>query len=189
MNMQASPDLDALVQQQMNGETCVLMQAVVDELERLVDVSSDPRAVDLARKTLANLAWLGPPHRDDDWADLEDIVHWQDQVADGRPLKHEGEHWAESVIIAAIERLPEDYDAAVFLSDEYSARVQATKHEWCHAYSLVRYLHVLVRNGTLSASVALRMATELADAGRGIAVELSDFTDPSPKGLGRYGGP
>lgn len=189
MNLQVSAELDTLVQTQMTGETCVLLQAVVDELERIAEESNDGLAVDLADKALANAGWLGTPHPIDEWADLEEVTYWQDQVADGRALKHEFEHWAESCIIAAVEVLPEKYGAAAFLSDEYSARVQANKHAWCSPYSVHRFMYELVQDGTLDPTDALSIALELEAAGRGPEVELADFTNPTPRGLGRSGQP
>jgi len=185
--MQASIDLNQLVQTQMAGEDCILLQEVVEELEFIASQNRD--ASPLAAMALKDLAWLGAPQSAAEYADLDDIVHWQNEVADGRFLKHPREHWAEACIIAAIEVLPKDRGAVAFLSEEYSARIHAASHEWCMSMSVHRYMYELVKAGIITAQQALDISNELHDAGRGIECILNDYTAPNPRGLGRPGQP
>jgi hypothetical protein len=185
--MQASTDLDQLIQTQMAGEDCVLLQEVVDELIYLASGSRD--ASGLASAALENLKWLNAPEPASEYAELADIVHWQSEVADGRNLKHPREHWAEACIIAAVEVLPEERGAVAFLSDEYSARIHANKTDWCTPMGVHRYMYELVHDGTITAQAALDISTKLHEAGRGIDCVLADYTASTPRGLGRPGQP
>jgi hypothetical protein len=187
ITMQASIDLNQLVQTQMAGEDCILLQEVVEELEFIASQNRD--ASPLAAMALKDLAWLGAPQSAAEYADLDDIVHWQSEVADGRFLKHPREHWAEACIIAAIEVLPEDRGAVAFLSEEYSARIHAASHEWCMSMSVHRYMYELVKASIITAQQALDISNELHDVGRGIECILNDYSAPNPRGLGRPGRP
>lgn len=184
---QASPALADLIKSQMEGEDLVLLEAVVEELELIAPQNRPVSA--LARAALNDLEWLRPAQPVDDYADLDDIVHWQEQVAEGRALKHPREHWAEACIIAAIEVLPQDRGAVAFLSEEHSARIHAAIHGWCMSMSLHRYMYELVQDGTIAAEVALEISSELEAADRGISCNLQDFTGSTPHGLGRFGQP
>jgi hypothetical protein len=185
--MQVSADLDQLVQTQMAGEDCVLLQEVVDELSQIASGSRD--ASGSASAALGNLDWLDAPEPASDYAELEDIVFWQTEVADGRFLRHPREHWAEAWIIAAVEVLPEVKGAVAFLSEEYSARIHAAKTEWCMPMSVHRYIYELVHGGTMTAQAALDISIQLHAAGRGIECVLEDYTASTPRGLGRPGQP
>lgn len=187
MNLQVSNDLDTVVQQQMVGEDVVLLDAVVDELDLVAGSSAS--GAPLAAAALTNLAWLGPPQPVDDYADTDRIVFYQDQVADGRGLKHAWEHWAEACILAAVEVLPEERGAVAFLTDEYAARIQAVDFDWCTPMSVHRYLYELVHESTITAAAALSISEELHKEGRGPECVLADFTATTPKGLGRVGRP
>lgn len=187
ITMQASQALGELIKGQLEGEDLVLLEAVVEELEL---IASQSRAVSpLAQAALNDLVWLGPAQPVDDYADLEDIVHWQEQVSEGRVLKHPREHWAEACIIAAIEVLPEDRGAVAFLSEEHSARIHAASHNWCMSMSAHRYLYELVQQHTITGEEAMEISTELEAADRGISCILEDYTSPTPRGLGRCGQP
>lgn len=187
ITMQASPTLSELIKDQLDGEDLVLLEAVVEELEL---IASQSRPVSpLAAAALNDLSWLGPAQPVDDYADLDDIVHWQEQVAEGRVLKHPREHWAEACIIATIEVLPEDRGAVAFLSEEHAARIHAASHDWCTSMSVHRYLYELVQQGTISGEAALEISNELEAADRGISCILEDYTSPTPRGLGRCGQP
>jgi hypothetical protein len=186
MSMQVSTDLNQLMKQQLAGEFVVLLQEVVDELNQLV--TNQVSGSGLAAQALADLAWLGAPELAESFAETADIVHWQAEVADGRPYGPD-EHWAESCIIASAETQPEEDGVVLFLSEEYSARICGNKVAHCTPMSVHRYMYELVQAGLLDANQALSIACELEAADRGPECRLSDFTDPTPRGLGRMGKP
>lgn len=187
ITMQASTGLDQLIQAQMAGEDCILLQEVVDELSHIASINHD--AARLASVALDNLDWLGAPEPASKYAELKDIVFWQNEVADGRFLKHAKEHWAEACIIAVVEVLPLSKGAVAFLSEEYSARIHAAKHSWCTPMSVHRYMYELVCDATITPQTAVGISDELHAAGRGIECVLDDYTAPTPRGLGRPGQP
>ncbi len=187
ITMQASPTLNELIKDQMDGEDLVLLEAVIEELELIKD--QNRRVSPSAAAALNDLSWLGPAQPVDEYAKLKDIVHWQEQVAEGRVPKHPREHWAEACIIAAIEVLPKSRGGVAFLSEEHAARIYAASHDWCLSMSAHRYLYELVQQGTISGEKALEISNELEAAGRGISCTLEDYTSPTPRGLGRCGQP
>lgn len=159
----------------------VLARAVLVELERLA-TTSDMTAI-WASTALSQLGWLGEPVALDDPAGVELAVRLQEQIAAGRPLKHEMEHFGESAIISLASRA--QVVRPLLLSDDYDARV-AAKNSRVEAFSVHKLLHLMVRQGKLTATDAASFADVLYKAGR-----AQDYTarELASGRLGRVGQP
>lgn len=125
----------------------VLVRAVLAELERLA-TTNDATAI-WASTALSQLGWLGEPVALDDPTGVELAVRLQEQIAAGRPLKHEMEHFGESAIISLASRAR--VVRPLVLSDDYDARV-AAKNSRVEALSVHKLLHLMVRQGKVTAT-------------------------------------
>lgn len=159
----------------------VLVKAVLGELERLA-TTSDTTAK-WAGTALSQLGWLGQPVSLDDPVGVELAVSLQEQIAAGRPLKHEMEHFGEAAIISLACRAQRV--RPLLLSDDYDARV-AAKNSGVEAFSTHKLLHLMVRQGKVTATEAAGFADALQSAGR-----AQDYTaqELASGRLGRVGQP
>ena len=79
-----------------------LVAAVVAELEDLAKTAG--KTATWAGIALGQLAWLGKPVRLDDPVGARLAVEVQEQIAAGRPLKYDLEHYGEAAILALASR-------------------------------------------------------------------------------------
>ena len=186
ISLAACPDLKPVVQTAVGTDAIALLDVVVAELEHR------GRFDGLAAAAQSDLAWLGPPVDSGRYVRSEDARQVQLQVADGRALVDEFEHWAESVTIAMLRaalkrgsKLP-----TFFLTEDHSARIQANKVDTCTPLSLHRLLWERVRAGKLDAAEAEGLAAVLHEKGRGPECTAEDFANHSRRrGIGRVGAP
>lgn len=122
---------------------------------------------------------------------LEDVQRAQDDVADGRPLRDDEEHWAEATIIAMGRRsaATDAMSVKVLLSEDFEARRVASNVPQMSAVSLHGLFHERVLAGRMSPGRAAELAALLHGAGRGPEVTAEDFADPTGRGLGRVARP
>jgi hypothetical protein len=145
----------------LSGSRRVLVKAVVAELEGLARGSSPTAG--WAGQALKQLEWLGEPVRVDDPVGTRLAVRFQEQVAAGRPLKHDLEHYGEAAIVALASRARAV--APRMLSDDYDARVLA-KNNNVEPVSTHRPLFSMIAGGVIDDSEAADFAEALRVAGR-----------------------
>jgi hypothetical protein len=165
----------------LSGSRRVLIKAVVAELEGLAN-GALPTAT-WAKRALGQLEWLGEPVRVDDPVGTELAQEFQEQVAAGRPLKHDLEHYGEAAIVALASRAHQL--APRILSDDYDARVLA-KNNNVEPVSVHRLLVSMIAAGAITDAAAAGFATALHAAGR-----APDYTAEELRigRLGRVGQP
>jgi hypothetical protein len=166
---------DAVVNALSNSRR-VLVKAVVAELDGLAQ--STPPTAAWAKRALGQLEWLGKPVRVDDPVGTGLALQFQEQVAAGRPLKHDLEHYGEAAIVALTSRA--NTLAPRMLSDDYDARVLA-KNNRVEPVSVPRLLFSMITAGAISDVEAADFAGVLHAAGR-----AQDYTAEELR-IGRLG--
>lgn len=171
---------DAVVTALSNSRR-VLLKAVVAELDGLAQGMSNTAR--WAKRALGQLEWLGEPVRVDDPVGTALAVRFREQVAAGRPLKHDLEHYGEAAIVALASRARTV--APRMLSDDYDARVLA-KNNCVEPVSVHRLLFSMIAGGVISDVTAAGFAEALRVAGR-----AQDYTAEELRTgrLGRAGHP
>jgi hypothetical protein len=122
---------------------------------------------------------------------LDQVRLAQEDVADGRTLTDDMQHWAESTIIALARRsAAAGYSAIkVLLSEDYDARRVASIVPHMRSVSIHALLHERVQGNRMTAEAAAALGGLLYAAGRGPEVTVSDFANPTRRGLGRVAKP
>jgi hypothetical protein len=174
------PLQDAVVTALSNSRR-VLVKAVVAELEALTQGTSPTAG--WASEAIKQLEWLGEPVRVDDPVGTELALRFQEQVAAGRPLKHDLEHYGEAAIVALASRARTL--APRMLSDDYDARVLAKSNN-VEPISVHRLLFSMITHGVITDIQAADFAEALRTAGR-----AQDYTAEELRTgrLGRAGRP
>ena len=159
----------------------VLVNAVVTELEGLA-TTSDTTAT-WAGTALGQLDWLGKPAPLDDPAGVELAARLQKEIAAGRPLKHDMEHFGEAAVISLACRAQTVHP--LMLCDDYDARV-AAKNRSVEPFSVHKLIHLMITQGKVTATEAASFADALHRAGR-----AQDYTaeELASGRLGRVGQP
>jgi hypothetical protein len=139
----------------------MLVKAVVTELQEL-SKTSDITAT-WAGTALGQLEWLGEVVALDDPVGVELAVQVQEEIAGGRPLKHPMEHFGEAAVISLASRAQKM--KALMLCDDYGARV-AAKNRNVQPVSVHKLMHLMIRQGKLTATEAATFADALHTAGR-----------------------
>lgn len=142
-----------------------------------------PPTAGWASQALKQLDWLGEPVRVDDPLGTQLAVRSQEQVAAGRPLRHDLEHYGEAAIVALASRARTV--APRMLSDDYDARVLAKNND-VEPVSVHRLLFSMITCGVISDIEAADFADALRLAGR-----AQDYTAAELRTgrLGRAGRP
>lgn len=188
LSMAADTAIEAVVLSAIGVDPVRIVDAVHQELTYR---STRPETKELAQTAIARMpsGWLTiETHILDD----DDIYEAQDDVADGRHLKDDFEHWAEATIIAlartAVGR--GNVLAIQFLTEDFEARRVASRVPGMQPWSIHRLLHERVQAAQMTAEDAQAVSDLLCGSGRShTATTLDDFTDPSRRGLGRAGKP
>jgi hypothetical protein len=188
ISMAIDPRIDAIVQDEIaaTGGTMMLIDIVRNELEYRA-AQADTAA--LARGALDT---IGPdwPWVSTDWVDVHDVVAIQDDVADGKALRDDYEHWAESTIILLCRKAHARGNAldVRFLSEDFDARRVANREPNITPLALPRLFRNRVRRGAMTATEAAGLSKLIENAGRGQEITEDDFLGPL-KRLGRVGRP
>lgn len=188
LTMAVHPDIHAAVLAEMGADPVVVIDVVVDELHLRKRRRS---TAELAKSALAALPATWSVLDTSSHAELEDIRQAQSDVADGRALADDEQHWAESVVIALGRRsaATASTTAKLLLSEDFDARRVASTVRLMRGASVHRVLHDHVHAGRMSAEAAAALAAEIRDAGRGPDVTAEEFRAPVQRGLRRVGMP
>jgi hypothetical protein len=189
LSMAVDDAVAAAVMEEIGDDRVVIIDVVTDELHYRATVDD---TAELANTALAD--------RKSDWTDLDtdelvtldEVLDAQEDVADGRTLKDDYQHWAESIIIAMARQSAAagSVSTKVLLSEDFDARRVADTVPDTTSTSIHGLLHHRIHVGkTMSPDAAAELAQKLHDAGRGPVVTTDDFADPSGRGLGRVGKP
>jgi len=173
--------LQQAVESVLSTHRRVLVRAVVSELECLA--STEPPVGDWAAVALGRLDWLGKAVRLDDPVGTDLARTIQEELAAGRPLKHNAEHYGEAAIIALASRA--QTLTPLMLSDDYDARVAAYSRN-IKSLSVHRLLHMMLRQGKISEAQAEAFVNALFKAGRSQDYTVAELVSGR---LGRVGRP
>ena len=186
--MAVDAEIDAAVLDEIGKDPVMIIDIVQDELTRRASV---PGTAGLAKGTLNRLKppWLVMDTKR--YVSLEDVQLAQEDVADGRTLTDDMQHWAESTIIALARRSATAgfTSIKILLSEDYDARRVAGTVPNTRGMSIHALLHGRVQSNLMTAEAAAALSEKLHAAGRGPAVTASDFADPTGRGLGRVARP
>lgn len=194
------PDTASLLSMAVDEAIIAAMLAAIrDDTILILDVVLDELAYRAKSAETGQLAKKALGARPEDWivvdtsryVRLEDVLDAQRDVADGRALTDERQHWAESTVIAMGRRSAEDGYASVkvLLSEDYDARRVASSVPNMTGVSVHGLLHARVHAEKMTPGSAADLAKLLQDAERGPEVTAEDFADPSGRALGRVGVP
>ena len=186
--MAVDGEIDAAVLDEIGNDPVMIIDIVQDELTRRASV---PGTAGLAKGALNRLKppWLVMDTKR--YVSLEDVQLAQEDVADGRTLTDDMQHWAESTIIALARRSATAgfTSIKILLSEDYDARRVAGTVPNTRGMSIHALLHGRVQSNLMTAEAAAALSEKLHAAGRGPAVTASDFADPTGRGLGRVARP
>jgi len=157
----APTSLRQAVESVLSTHRRVLVRAVVIELEGLA--STEPPIADWAAIALGRLEWLGKAVKLDDPVGTDLARTVQEELAVGRPLKHNTEHYGEAVIIALASRAQKL--TPLMLSDDYDARFAAHSRR-IRSFSVHRLIHMMLRQSKISEMQAEAFVNALFKAGR-----------------------
>lgn len=186
--MALNEDIEAAVLDEIGDDRVVITDIVHDELTRRAAI---PGTAALAKTALDRFR--------PDWAlmdtelfvTIEEIRLAQEDVADGRTLTDDMQHWAESTVIALARRSATAGSSSIkmLLSEDYEARRVACTVPFTHGVSIHALFHERVQGNRMTAQAAAELCEILHAAGRGPAVTANDFTDSTGRGLGRVAKP
>jgi hypothetical protein len=177
----------------------VVLEEIGDDPVMVVDIVTDELLYRATEADTAVLAKTALASKRKSWIDvdtalfvpLHEIRDAQSDVADGRTLATESQHWAESTIIAMgrLAARAGSTSVKLLLSEDYEARRVASGVPHMSGVSIHGLLHAWVHADRMTAARAAELAKMLEDAGRAREVTAEDFADPTGRGLGRYGRP
>lgn len=186
MTIAVSADLKTQVQAAIGTDAISLLDVVVGELDYRA------RFDGLAAAAHGDLGWLGKPADTSTYVRVEEVEETQQLIADGRALRNQFEHWAESVTITMLKAAADRGSEleCVFLTEDYSARIQANKVRTCTPKSVHRVLYERVQDDALTAAAAESLAQAMRSQGRGQEYTAADFANPNRRqGIRRVGEP
>jgi hypothetical protein len=181
--------IQAAVLDEIGDDPAVIIDIVHDELTRRAAI---PGTAGLAKTALNRLQPNWTVMDTGRFVNLEDIRIAQEDVADGRTLTDDLQHWAESTIIALARRSATagfTSTIKILLSEDYDARRVACAVPYTRGVSIHALFHECVQRKRMTTKAAAELGEILHAAGRGPAVTASDFADPTGRGLGRVAKP
>jgi len=101
LSMAVDKDIEAAVLDETGNDRVVIIDIVQDELTHRAGI---PETAALAKTALAGIRPDWPVMDTTRYVTLEDVQSAQEDVADGRNLTDDWQHWAESTIIALARR-------------------------------------------------------------------------------------
>jgi len=187
LSMAVDKDIEAEVLDEIGKNHVVIIDIVQDELTRRAGI---PETAGLAKVALSSIEPHWSVMDTTRYVTLEDVQLAQEDVADGRILTDDWQHWAESTIIALARRsATTGLTSKILLSEDYDARRVACTVPHTRGVSIHSVLHERVQSSRMTAEAAAALGEKLHQAGRGPAVTASDFADPTGRGLGRVAKP
>jgi hypothetical protein len=186
--MALDEEIEAAILDEIGDDHVMIIDIVHDELTRRVSV---PETAGLAKNALSRLQPHWKVMDTKRYVSLEDVQLAQEDVADGRTLTDDMQHWAESTIIALARRSANVGFTSIkmLLSEDYDARRVACTVPHTRGVSIHALLHERVQCNRMTADAAAALGRILQAAGRGPVVTASDFADPTGRGLGRVARP
>lgn len=189
LSMAVDVAISAAVLDEIGADKVVVIDVVLEELEYRAAVSG---TADLARNALAGRlpSWVSFGTEN---ISLTEIAAAQEDVADGRVLTDDSQHWAEATIIAMGRQSAASAagytSIKVLLSEDYDARRVASRVTNMLALSIHGLFADRVRGERMTAQAAAELSDMLHKAGRGPVVSADDFVDRTGRRLGRVGQP
>jgi hypothetical protein len=188
LSMALDEEIEAVILDEIGNDPVMIIDIVQDELTRRASVSG---TAGLAKTALNRLQphWVVMDTKR--YVSLEDVQLAQEDVADGRTLTDDMQHWAESAIIALARRSATAGFTSIkmLLSEDYDARRVACTVPHTRGVSIHALLHERVQRNRMTSDAAAALGAILQAAGRGPAVTSGDFADPTGRGLGRVARP
>jgi hypothetical protein len=188
LSMALSEEIEAAVLDEIGDDPVMIIDVVRDELTRRAAI---PGTAGLAKAALDRLQPHWTVMDTTRFVTIEEIRLVQEDVADGRTLTDDMQHWAESTIIALARRSAAAGFTSIkmLLSEDYDARRVACTVPYTRGISLHVLFHERVQAKRMTAAAAAELGEILYVADRGPAVTATDFEDPTGRGLGRVGKP
>jgi hypothetical protein len=186
--MALNEDIEAAVLDEIGDDRVVIIDIVHDELTHRAGM---PGTAELAKTALDRVRPRWTVMSTEHFVTIGEIQLAQEDVADGRTLTDDMQHWAESTIIALARRSVTTGTSStkMLLSEDYDARRVACTVPFTRGVSIHALFHQRVRRNRMTAEAAAELGEILHTAGRGPAVTASDFADPTGRGLGRVAKP
>jgi hypothetical protein len=188
LSMALDEDIEAAVLDEIGDDPVMIIDIVHDELTRRAAIHG---TAGLAKTAINRLRPHWTVMDTSRYITLEEIRLAQEDVADGRTLTDDMQHWAESTIIALARRSAAGGSTSIklLLSEDYDARRVACTVPFTRGASIHALFHERVQRNRMTAESAAQLGEILRAAGRGPAVTASDFADPTGRGLGRVAKP
>ena len=188
LSMALDERIEVAVLDEIGDDPVMIIDIVHDELTRRAAI---PSTAGLAKTALNRLQPSWTVMDTARYVKLEDIRLVQEDVADGRTLIDDLQHWAESTIIALARRSATAGFTSIkmLLCEDYDARRVACAVPYTRGISIHALFHERVQGKCMTPEAAAELGEILHAAGRGPAVTVSDFTDPTGRGLGRVAKP
>ncbi len=188
LSMAVNEDIEAAVLREIGDDQVVIIDIVQDELTRRAGI---PETAGLAKIALTCIKPHWSIMDTTRYVSLDDVQQAQEDVADGRTLLDDEQHWAESTIIALVRRSATAglTSIKILLSEDYEARRVACTVPHTRSVSIHSLLHQRVQGNRMTAAAAAALGEKLREAGRGPAVTDGDFADRTGRRLGRVGRP
>jgi hypothetical protein len=188
LSMALGEEMEAAVLDEIGDDRVVIIDVVHDELTRRAAI---PGTAGLARSALNRIQPRWTIMDTARFVKLEEIRQAQEDVADGRTLTDDMQHWAESTIIALARRsaIAGFTSVKMLLSEDYDARRVACAVPYMRSVSIHALLLQRVKDKRMTPEAAAKLGEILHAAGRGPAITASDFADPTGRALGRVAKP
>lgn len=188
LSMALHEEIEAAILDEIGDGRIMIIDIVHDELIRRASVSETAA---LAKNALNRLQSHWTIMDTERYLSLEEVQLAQEDVADGRTLTDDMQHWAESTVIALARRSAAAgfTSLKMLLSEDYDARRVACTVLHTRGVSIHTLLHERVQRNRMTADAAAALGAILQAAGRGPAATASDFADPTGRGLGRVARP
>lgn len=180
--------IEAIVLDEIGDDRVVIIDIVHDELTRRAAI---PATAGLAKTALDRLQSDWTVMDTSPYVKIEEIQQAQEDVADGRILTDDMQHWAESTIIALARKSATAgfTSIKILLSEDYDARRVACAVPYTRGVSIHTLFYERVQRKRMTSEAAAELGEILHAADRGPAVTASDFEDPTGRGLGRVAKP
>jgi hypothetical protein len=188
LSMAVDEGIEAAILDEIGDDPVVIIDIVDDELTRR---AAAPGTAGLAKTALSSFRPQWTVMDTSRYITIEEVQLAQADVADGRTLTDDMQHWAESTIIALARRSATAGFTSIkmLLSEDYDARRVACTVPFTQGVSIHSLFHVRVQRNDMTAEAAAGLGEILHAAGRGPAVTVSDFADPTGRRLGRVARP
>jgi len=188
LSMAIGEEIEAAVLDEIGDDHVVIIDVVHDELTRRAAI---PGTAALAKSALNRLQPHWTVMDTARFVKLEEIRQAQEDVADGRTLTDDMQHWAESTIIALARRSAAAGFTSVkmLLSEDYDARRVACTVPYTRGISIHALLYERVQGKRMTPEAAAKLGEILHAAERGPVVTASNFADRTGRKLGRVAKP